>query len=673
MRRWIKYISIFLLLHQVNVFGQAPTTYSILSTAYDRVNHTYYSLSDIDQDWFLMKKQIIFGGAPPGGNISLGPIVNYANAPSYVVSNAGNNTFPGIIPDRSIFSTTSVYTTDMQLYTYRTYFNLPDLTQTTKRYALKFKMSSDDAVYQVLLNNHEKVNYIDGTANYNKPTFLTIPFCDSDFMSGENYIDISVADLGSSISCFYAEIELLEIENGCSGSEIKGKVFNDLNNNQVFDSGTENGLVNWFVNLKDASNSVVMSAITNANGDYSFLNVPIGNYTLEESIQPSYMMTTPITGNFNVSVTSVNQIIQNLDFGNLKLIGTIKGKAFLDANNNLIYDPAEIGIPNIQIGLNVNCCGPVGWVFTDSNGDYEFDNVILGNYMVSQYSNPTNYILKSPVSGIKYTAITFPSQIVNNVNFIYSPANDCANPAIIAPTEGCTNSLINMQLNNCTSASANITWSFGDGTYASGTNVSHTYLYANTYNLSVAIAVSGQSPITLNYPITIKTCIVASCVDCIGSLQPEPGNYIVSLWAKEDVSPQPKTYSNPKVEISFTGSTTLPITIGTNSAKNKIIDGWQRIDEEITIPTDATYINLKLKNAGPNDVYFDDIRFHPKDGQMKTYVYDPITLRLSATLDENNYATFYEYDEEGKLIRVKKETEKGIMTIQESREGVKKK
>jgi hypothetical protein len=38
-----------------------------------------------------------------------------------------------------------------------------------------------------------------------------------------------------------------------------------------------------------------------------------------------------------------------------------------------------------------------------------------------------------------------------------------------------------------------------------------------------------------------------------------------------------------------------------------------------------------------------------------------------ATLDENNYATFYEYDLQGALVRVKKETEKGIITLNESR------
>ncbi|MGK4569023.1 hypothetical protein [Flavobacterium sp. 3HN19-14] len=38
-----------------------------------------------------------------------------------------------------------------------------------------------------------------------------------------------------------------------------------------------------------------------------------------------------------------------------------------------------------------------------------------------------------------------------------------------------------------------------------------------------------------------------------------------------------------------------------------------------------------------------------------------------AELDENNYATFYEYDKEGGLVRVKKETERGVQTIKESR------
>lgn len=57
---------------------------------------------------------------------------------------------------------------------------------------------------------------------------------------------------------------------------------------------------------------------------------------------------------------------------------------------------------------------------------------------------------------------------------------------------------------------------------------------------------------------------------------------------------------------------------------------------------------------------------------MKSFVYDPFTLRLHAELDENNYATYYEYDEEGALVRVKKETERGVKTINETRQNLSK-
>ena len=101
-----------------------------------------------------------------------------------------------------------------------------------------------------------------------------------------------------------------------------------------------------------------------------------------------------------------------------------------------------------------------------------------------------------------------------------------------------------------------------------------------------------------------------------------------------------------------------------------IIDGWQRISKSFVIPQNAEKMRIALKNeSGDNRVYFDDIRFHPFNASVKSYVYDPKTLRLAAELDDENYATFYEYDEEGALVRIKKETERGVMTIREARQS----
>ncbi|WP_214073227.1 hypothetical protein [Mucilaginibacter sp. dw_454] len=100
-----------------------------------------------------------------------------------------------------------------------------------------------------------------------------------------------------------------------------------------------------------------------------------------------------------------------------------------------------------------------------------------------------------------------------------------------------------------------------------------------------------------------------------------------------------------------------------------VVEGWKLIegtmDMSLVIGTGGT-VNFSIIPTG-GTVYVDDIRMHPFDAQMKSYAYDDKTMRLMAELDENGFATFYEYDDEGLLVRVKKETEKGIMTLKESR------
>lgn len=156
------------------------------------------------------------------------------------------------------------------------------------------------------------------------------------------------------------------------------------------------------------------------------------------------------------------------------------------------------------------------------------------------------------------------------------------------------------------------------------------------------------------------------CKDCITSFSPAAGQYMVSAWVKESGATMTTTsYSNASIGVSFSGSaSTFSL-----SPSGRIIDGWQRIEGVVNIPFAATDIHLSFETTS-GDAYFDDIRFYPLDGSMISYVYDPINLRLLAQLDERNFATFYEYDEEGKLIRVKKETERGVMTIQENRDNI---
>ena len=166
---------------------------------------------------------------------------------------------------------------------------------------------------------------------------------------------------------------------------------------------------------------------------------------------------------------------------------------------------------------------------------------------------------------------------------------------------------------------------------------------------------------------TVTTAIKAAPAMMNSTFNLLPGQKMqFSGWVSQDCgTPCLLTnYTHPGVSLQFPGADTPSIVL---HPKGPIIEGWQRVDTMFTVPINATTAKLVLSSDSAVKVYFDDIRIHPFNADMKTYVYDPQNLRLMAELDENNYATFYNYDQEGQLVRVKKETVQGIKTIKETR------
>lgn len=143
---------------------------------------------------------------------------------------------------------------------------------------------------------------------------------------------------------------------------------------------------------------------------------------------------------------------------------------------------------------------------------------------------------------------------------------------------------------------------------------------------------------------------------------------LISAWVKEGPNCNVTTYTGSQIGITVKAASGNVMVIA--SPGGNIIEGWQRLEQVVTLPEDATEITLALQSIGSNTVYFDDVRVHPYNANMKSFVYNAVNLRLMAELDENNYATFYEYDDDGTLIRLKKETERGIKTIKETRSAL---
>ena len=158
------------------------------------------------------------------------------------------------------------------------------------------------------------------------------------------------------------------------------------------------------------------------------------------------------------------------------------------------------------------------------------------------------------------------------------------------------------------------------------------------------------------------------------SFRPIPGKrYIVSGWLKEDRPQQVTSYTASGLQISFAVASSTNETTFTYHTSGDIIEGWQRFIGVFEVPANAVNMSIGFIAAESGiDTYFDDIRVYPFHGNLKSFVYAQDTQRLMAELDENNYATYYEYDQEGGLVRVKKETEKGVYTIQETRSGTSK-
>ena len=158
--------------------------------------------------------------------------------------------------------------------------------------------------------------------------------------------------------------------------------------------------------------------------------------------------------------------------------------------------------------------------------------------------------------------------------------------------------------------------------------------------------------------------------------------YVLSYWVSREDADTPSFVGDDPPSNSRLGIMVLDGETGQSlelaERTGPVVEGWQQVDAtfEATPGVVNPYIStirLKFVNGigatGQYEpAYFDDIRVHPSAGSYNSYVYDPATYRLRAVLDENNFATFYDYDEEGALYLLSKETVEGIRAIQEMRQ-----
>lgn len=170
-------------------------------------------------------------------------------------------------------------------------------------------------------------------------------------------------------------------------------------------------------------------------------------------------------------------------------------------------------------------------------------------------------------------------------------------------------------------------------------------------------------------PATVLKKVKADASMVLPPFSPLNGKKVLfSAWVKEAADCQCAAYEKNVVQLIVKQG--VQAFLHESKPSGNIIEGWQRYEAVVDLPEGSSRLSVMIIAKGDVPVYVDDIRIHPFNANMKSYAYDPQTLRMMAELDENNYATFFEYDDDGGLTRVKKETERGIKTIKETRSAL---
>jgi uncharacterized repeat protein (TIGR01451 family) len=198
------------------------------------------------------------------------------------------------------------------------------------------------------------------------------------------------------------------------------------------DSSTVGPKANWTIFLLK-NNQVVGQTNTDANGNYSFMNLLPGSYSLSEQQQNGW---TQIYGAGNVNL-SAGVASSNNNFGNFQN-ATISGSKFNDLNGNANWDGGEPGLSGWTITLFDNGgSGPllnhqVAQTVTGGGGNYSFGNLAPGAYKVCEtqqvgwsqtYPDNTGcQVVTVALSGHDYTHTDFGNQgrgtitVVKNVD-----------------------------------------------------------------------------------------------------------------------------------------------------------------------------------------------------------------------------------------------------------------
>ncbi|MBI4128340.1 MAG: hypothetical protein HY459_04735, partial [Parcubacteria group bacterium] len=195
--------------------------------------------------------------------------------------------------------------------------------------------------------------------------------------------------------------------------EIHGRKFEDLDGDGRRDRG-EPGLPGWTIQLWQ-NNQVVDTTETNQAGEYWFMELTPGAYTVVEILQGDWIQTAPRNRVHEVLLRS-GRIVSGKDFGNARE-AEVHGRKFEDRNRNGRRDEDEPYLAGWEIRL-IPLSGQGGrrvTTLTNAQGEYWFMDLLPGRYLLLEDREP-GWIAVEPRSGL-YVLRLQSGQILTDRNF----------------------------------------------------------------------------------------------------------------------------------------------------------------------------------------------------------------------------------------------------------------
>ena len=214
---------------------------------------------------------------------------------------------------------------------------------------------------------------------------------------------------------------------------ISGRVYEDANLNYSHDTG-EDWLGGVELTLYELVGSQYvatgLTTTTNSSGYYEFNGAEIlpGTYKIVETQPSGYLSVGAMPGTVDGNTRGIadgtdiltgivleggDDSIHN-DFGEVRP-ASLSGHVYHDANDNGVFDTTETGIGGAAVQVVSDDTGATIDVVTDANGYWSVDNLMPGEYHITE-TTPDGYLDGKDAAGTLGGVANNPGDLINKVN-----------------------------------------------------------------------------------------------------------------------------------------------------------------------------------------------------------------------------------------------------------------